>query len=277
LKRKKPLADWLKVLIDCAGNMKSAVIPLFGTAEAREGFGRGAGGDIKKRIDLAAEDALIETLKGHDVSCTLISEEAGVKQIGDRASGFYVVADPVDGTANASRGLPFAAISLAVSTKPMLSDVEVALVADVMRDAIYTAKKGEGAYKNEKKLKPSETARLEEAFVGVDFSTFRSKQVVDQLARVLEKTRHLRHLGANALEICYVADGTTDAFIDIRGKLRITDMAAAYLILLEARGVFTAPEGTALNVPLDPKQRVSFIASANKQIHDTIINMITKT
>jgi myo-inositol-1(or 4)-monophosphatase len=159
----------------------------------------------------------------------------------------------------------------------MLSGVEVAVVSDVLRDVIYTAKRNEGAYKNGAKLRPSETARLEEAFVGVDFSTFKSKQVVDQLTQVLERTRHLRHLGANALEICYVADGTTDAFIDIRGKLRITDIAAAYLILLEAGGVFTTPEGTTLNVPLDPKQRVSLVAAANKSMHDTIINMIRKT
>ena len=271
------MADWLNLLIECARNMKNVVAPLFGTFEAREGFGQGAGGDVKKRIDLVAEDALIETLQKHDMSCTLVSEESGVKQIGDRASELYVVADPVDGTANAARGLPFADISLALSTKPMLSGVEVAVVADVLRDVIYTAKKGEGAYKNGTKLKPSETARLEEAFVGVDFCTFKLGQVVDQLTEVLEKTRHVRHLGANALEICYVADGTTDVFIDIRGKLRITDIAAAYLILLEAGGVFTTPEGTTLNVPLDPKQRVSLVAAANKSIHDTIIRMIRKT
>jgi myo-inositol-1(or 4)-monophosphatase len=188
-----------------------------------------------------------------------------------------VVADPVDGTANAARGLPFAAISLAASTKPMLSGVEVAVVADVLRDVIYTAKKGKGAYKNGVKLKPSEIVKLEEAFVGVDFSTFTAEQLVDQLTEVLKRTRHLRHLGANALEICYVADGTTEAFIDIRGKLRITDIAAAYLILLEAGGVFTTPTGTTLNAPLDPKQRVSLIAAANKPIHEKIIHMIRRT
>jgi myo-inositol-1(or 4)-monophosphatase len=269
--------DWLKVLVECAENMKNAVTPLFGTSEAREGFGQGAGGDIKKRIDLAAEDALIETLHKHKVSCTLVSEEAGVKQIGDRVSEFYVVADPIDGTANAARGLPFADISLALSRKSMLSGVEVAVVADVLRDVIYTTKKGQGAHKNGTKLRPSETAKLEDAFVGVDFSTFNAKQLVEQLTEVLKRTRHLRHLGANALEICYVADGTTDAFIDIRGKLRITDIAAAYLILLEAGGAFTTPEGTTLNVPLDPKQRVSLIAAANKSIHDAIIRMIRRT
>jgi myo-inositol-1(or 4)-monophosphatase len=159
----------------------------------------------------------------------------------------------------------------------MLSGVEVAVVADVLRDVIYTTKKGQGAHKNGTKLRPSETAKLEDAFVGVDFSTFNAKQLVEQLTEVLKRTRHLRHLGANALEICYVADGTTDAFIDIRGKLRITDIAAAYLILLEAGGAFTTPEGTTLNVPLDPKQRVSLIAAANKSIHDAIIRMIRRT
>ena len=88
--------------------------------------------------------------------------------------------------------------------------------------------------------------------------------------RGLQKTKHLRHLGANALEICYVADGTTDAFIDIRGKLRVTDVAAAYLILLEAGGTMTSPEGKELSAPLTPTQQVSFIAAANKQLYEVI-------
>jgi len=87
---------------------------------------------------------------------------------------------------------------------------------------------------------------------------------------VLQKSRHLRHLGANALELCYVADGTTDAFIDLRSKLRVTDIAAAYLILLEAGGIMVTPEGTELNAPLDAAQRLSFIATANMPLHETI-------
>jgi len=59
--------------------------------------------------------------------------------------------------------------------------------------------------------------------------------------------------------------------------LRITDVAAAYLILLEAGGVFTTPEGAKFNAPLYPKQRVSLVAAANKSMHDTITNMIRKS
>jgi len=268
------LADWLTILKACAENMKRQIIPLVGSVEATRAFGTGAGGDIKKQIDMGAEKALIQTLQEHEVSCTLISEESGIIQIGEHPSNFFVTADPVDGTANAVRGLPFVDISLAVSRKPVLGAVDVALVADVLRDVIYVAEKDKGAYKNEQRIKPSDTDRLEEAVVGVDFSTFRSEELVNRLRGVLQRTRHLRHLGANALEICYVADGTSDAFIDVRGKLRITDIAAAYLILLEAGGVIATPEGERLNAPLDPKQRVSFIAAANKSMHDTIMTLM---
>jgi len=262
--------DWLRILKACSENMKKQVRPLFGSVEAKVEYGVGAGGDIKKQIDMVAENALFQTLQEYNVSCTIISEESGIKQIGSHPSQFYVTTDPVDGTTNAVRGLPFMDISIAVSKKPMLADVETALVADVLWNIIYTAEKGKGAYKNGKRIKPSETTTLEEAVVGVDFSNFKARSVVDTLIRILEKTRHLRHLGANALEICYVADGTTDAFLDIRGKLRVTDIAAAHLILLEAGGIITAPQSDKLNVPLDATQRVSFLAAANKPIYDTI-------
>jgi fructose-1,6-bisphosphatase/inositol monophosphatase family enzyme len=71
-----------------------------------------------------------------------------------------------------------------------------------------------------------------------------------------------------------VADGTTDAFIDIRGKLRATDMAAAWLITEEAGAKMTTPDGKPLNVRLSPKQTVAFIAVANQKIHKTILNLI---
>jgi len=264
------LVDWLTVLKACSESMKKQVRPLFGSVGAKVGFGVGAGGDVKKQIDLVAENALFETLQDHGVSCTVISEEAGVKQIGAQPSQFYVTADPVDGTTNAVRGLPFIDISIAVSKTPLLDAVDTALVTDVLRDITFTAEKGRGAQRNGESIRPSDITTLEEGVVGVDFSTFKARQVVNQLIKILEKTRHLRHLGANALELCYVADGTTDAFIDIRGKLRVTDIAAAYLILLEAGGIITSPEGEKLNAPLTATQRVSFVAAANKSMCETI-------
>jgi len=256
--------------------MKKAILSLYQTTEASRGLGLGAGGDVKKKIDLAAEKALIDTLQEYDTSCTLISEESGTRKIGKEPSKYTVITDPLDGTTNALRGLPFMATSLAVSRGSYLKDVETALVTDVIHNVTYTAQRGQGAFKNNEEIEPSKASSLEEAVIGVDFNTFKAGEIVDQMIGVFERTRHLRHLGANALEICYVADGTTDAFIDLRGKLRVTDVAAAQLILREAGGMITTPEGKDLDAPLSAAQRVSFIATANKTIYDKILKLLKK-
>jgi len=254
--------------------MRKEVLAFFGSADAAIEFGTGAGGDVMKKIDLVAEKALIDVLEDHETSCTIISEETGTKKIGPQPSEFYLTTDPLDGTTNAVRGLPFMATSIAVSRVPYLHDVETALVSDLFHNITYTAQRDQGAYRNGKRTKPSMTSFLEEAVVGVDFNTLRIGELVASLEGVLMKTRNLRHLGANALEICYVADGTTDAFIDIRGKLRVTDVAAAYLILLEAGGIMVTPEGTELSVPLAATQRVSFVAAANTKLYETIRRLL---
>ena len=110
--------------------------------------------------------------------------------------------------------------------------------------------------------------------VGLDVNSYKIKEIASKLTDLIQKTTHIRHFGANALELCYVADGKTEAFVDIRGKLRTTDLAAAYLIVKEAGGAVTTPTGEALNVNLDPKQTVKFVASGNPQIHKTILSLV---
>jgi myo-inositol-1(or 4)-monophosphatase len=185
-----------------------------------------------------------------------------------------VTVDPIDGTTNLVRGLPFYASSIAVSAKPVFSSVYAALVADLFHDTTYTAQTGKGAYRDGEKIKSSALVSLDEAVVGLDLNTYKVREIAPQLARLIEETKHIRHFGANALELCYVAEGLTDAFVDIRGKLRTTDMAAGFLILREAGGIITTPEGKALDVKLDPKQKVKFVASGNTQIHKTILSLI---
>ena len=266
--------NWLDILKECSQKMRKEVLAFFGSPDAGIGFGIGAGGDTMKKIDLVAEKALIDVLEDHKASCTLISEETGIKKIGSQPSEFYVTTDPVDGTTNAVRGIPFIATAIAVSKAPYLKDVETALVSDLFHNVTYTAQRNQGAYRNEERIESSKTSSLEEALVGVDFNTLRIKELAANLEEVLIRTRHLRHLGANALEICYVADGTTDAFLDTRGKLRVTDVAASYLILLEAGGIMVTPEGEELNVPLAATQRMSFVAAANKKLYETIRRLL---
>jgi len=267
--------DPLGLLETCGQRIREAVLPLLGTKEAQEVFGRGAGGDPLKKIDLEAERALLTALKEEDVSCTIVSEESGLIKLGATPENLYVVVDPVDGTTNALRGIPFAVTSIAIAKKPNLKHVEAGLVLDLIHNQKYFAQKGRGAFKEHERIKPSTVKTLEKAMVGLDFNTYRVKELAQKLTRVLEKTKHVRHFGANALEVCYVADGTSEAFIDLRGKLRVTDVAAAYLILREAGGIMTTPKGEEMDVPLNLEERVSFIAAGNTDIYKEIRELLT--
>jgi len=271
----KAQTDWLKILVHCKDNVKTHIQPhLRNLGEPQPDLGKGAGGDPMKPVDLAAEKAIVEILQEHGVSFTLISEESGVKEFGEKPKQCYVTVDPIDGTTNLVRGLPFYASSIAISTMPALSTVFAALVTDLFHDTTYTALEGKGAYRNGKKITPSALTSLEEAVIGLDLNSYNVKEIAPQLTSLIQKTQHIRHFGANALELCYVADGLTDAFVDIRGRLRVTDIAAGFLIVKEAGGTITAPEGHALDVKLDPKQKIKFIASGNKQMHKTILSLV---
>jgi len=267
--------DWLKILVHCKDNVKVHIHPHLKTlSEPQPDLGKGAGGDPMKPVDLAAEKAIVEILRQHGISLTLISEESGVKEFGEKPKQCYVTVDPIDGTTNMVRGLPFYASSIAISTIPALSTVFAALVTDLFHDITYTALEGKGAYRNGKKITPSALTSLEEAVIGLDLNSYKVKEIAPQLTNLIQKTKHIRHFGANALELCYVADGLTDAFVDIRGKLRVTDIAAGFLIVKEAGGTITAPAGHALDVKLDPKQKIKFISSGNMQIHKTILSLV---
>jgi myo-inositol-1(or 4)-monophosphatase len=267
--------NWEEILKQCKNQVQASIRPCLKTIkDPQPNLGIGAGGDVMKPVDLAAETAIVETLKEHGISFTLISEESGVKKFGSKAESCYVTLDPIDGSTNFMHGLPFYACSIAVSRNRTLKDVYAGLVVDLAHDVTYTAFENKGAYRDGKKIETSKTDALEEAVVGLDLNTYKVKEIVPKLTDLISKTKHIRHFGANALELCFVANGLTDAFVDIRGKLRTTDVAAGFLILKEAGGIVTKPDNQELNVELDPKQTVSFVASGNMEIHKKIISLV---
>ncbi len=255
--------------------MKTHLRPLLNTLkEPQPDLGVGAGGDPMKLVDLAAEKAIIEVLLENNVSFMLVSEESGIKEFGTTPSECYVTVDPIDGTTNLVRGLPFYCSSVAVSRKPTLSAVFAASVTDLFHNVSYTAFEGKGAFRDGKRIVTSSVTSLDEAVIGLDLNTYRVKAVAPQLSDLIQATKHIRHFGANALELCYVADGLTDAFVDIRGKLRTTDVAAGFFILKEAGGIVTSPKDEPVDVKLDPKQTLKFVASGNRDIHEKILKLI---
>jgi len=267
--------NWFEILTDCKNNVKKAIKPHLKTLnEPQPDLGKGAGGDAMKPVDLAAEKAIVNTLQSHGISFSLISEESGFEEYGNNSKECYVTIDPIDGTTNLVRGLPFYASSIAVSRKPVISEVYAALVTDLYHDITYMAQESKGAYRDGEKIKTSQVTSLQEAVIGMDLNTYKVAEIAPKLTELINQTKHIRHYGANALELCYVANGLTDAFVDIREKLRTTDVAAGFLIIKEAGGLITDVENQSVNVKLDPRQTLKFIASGNTKIHENILRLV---
>ena len=269
--------NWAKILYRCKEKIRSNISPhLENSFEVQPDLGKGAGGDPIKLVDLAAERAIIKTLLDHKIAFTLISEESGVKKFEGSSQHFYVTVDPIDGTTNLVHEIPFFCSSIAISKKPMLSSVSVAMVVDFVHDITYFAEKGQGAYSNGKRVTSSKCNFLKDAIIGLDLNDAKTDDFIPRIMNLVKQIKHIRHLGANALEICYVADGKIEAFIDIRGKLRATDLAASYLILNESDGLLTTIDNTPLEAKLDPQTRINFIASGNSRINEKILNLLKK-
>jgi len=270
------MVDWLNLFMDAATAIRKEVGPMLGTAQARETRGRGAGGDVAHSVDIAAENIVIRRLEKERMPCVLISEEIGTRLInGDGPD--HVVLDPVDGTTNALRYIPFSSTSIAHATGPWLRDVDVGLVMDLYSGMVFTAKKGEGAYLNGSKVTASKLVGLEDAIISVELDYPKRARTLTRIyLPLMERTLKLRHLGSTALEIAYVASGALDAFVDMRGLTRSVDLAAATLIAREAGGLVVTPDGGELNMELKATARSSLIASGNRQLAGEIVELLRK-
>jgi len=264
--------DWSEILREVAENVKNEVNKALGSKDASEDLGIGAGGDATKKIDYIAEKTVFDALNNLNVSCILISEESGVKKIGDKPEEFLIL-DPLDGTVNALRGVKFYCCSLAVSKTWFLNGVYAGLIMNLVDGDVYYAEKGKGAYLNEEKIHTSNMENLKEALIGLDLCFLNNEENIKRLVKLLVYAFHTRHFGANALELCQIASGVIDAFIDARNRIRAVDIAAGQLIVKEAGGIIVSLNGEELNMKVTPEEKTSFIATANNQLCKEILKV----
>lgn len=286
----------LDILIESSKNVYSEIKDLLGTSEGASKISLGAGGDISRKIDIVAEKAVLNTIKSSNISPVIIGEECGIVNLNKSYSSSsppsssssssnnndngFVIMDAVDGTTNAIRGIPFSCCSLAFANEFKLSSVTDAVVLDLFTGDIYSASKQKGSFFNNKKISVrnekdfSSITSLEDlksidVLIGTNVSGV-PPDILDEISKVISFSSHIRHFGANALELCYFARGFMDAYIDIRGKIRSTDMAAAYLIAKEAGGKLYSSSGQELDSELGLKNKLSFYAVSNKRLFDLI-------
>lgn len=187
--------------------------------------------DYVTEIDRKSEALIVETILKHFPDHHIMAEESANGALGE---GFTWIIDPLDGTTNFIHGFPFVAVSIGVCQdgKQVLG-----LVLDPIRQELFTARLGGGAYLNGSPIRVREVPHLGDALVATGFP-FRSRDLLEAYLSVFRGVFHrvsgIRRAGAAALDLAYVAAGRVDGFWE--PGLAPWDVAAGSLIILEAGG-----------------------------------------
>ncbi|MEM1509586.1 MAG: inositol monophosphatase family protein [Thermofilaceae archaeon] len=233
--------------------------------EGVEEVGRGSGGDVALKGDLIAEETIIETLKREVESFKLVSEEAGEKNYGQ--CELYFIVDPLDGSRNYKRGLPFFATSVAAAKGPSLKDVLAGAIYAPMLGLEFYAGKGKGAYLNGRKVRMAQDSEM---VVAVN-TTPKAYFLPHMLTLALSiKGVVIRALGAASLEIAGVATGWLSAYIDPWFAVRVVDVAAALLLAAEA-GAYVSVKGSLTNPPsLSLRERLHVLVANSEHVAELL-------
>jgi len=254
----------INFLKQIAINVFDSVKPFIGTKEGAVKSKRGAGGDLSMKIDLIAEEVIVDNLKKANVDLLLISEELGEKYIGVEDKAKYnqnvLIVDPIDGSNNAARGVPYCSVSIAYAIGKRVSDIKRAVVLNLITKDIYWAEKGKGAYYNDSPICVSDLDISQKCFFEFNLPMKNLMKNLQTLTPLIRSFYKIRILGSSALTLCQIACGNMEAFINLREGNRLVDVAAGILILKEAGGKIFSLGGQNIDIELSINTKFPFIA-----------------
>jgi myo-inositol-1(or 4)-monophosphatase len=261
------LTDWQELLTGATALVQKACASLASGKDRARALGRGASGDETLAADREAERLILEALLPVQ-GLRVLSEEAG--EVGPKRSRYLAVVDPLDGSSNFARGIPFYCSSICIIGGTRLRGAEAAVVRNLTNGDVYYAERTAGASKNGRPLRPSQAEELSGAIAAFDLSGTESEGI-ERVGPLLSKLRRVVHFGANALEMCMVSDGAVDCFLDLRGRMRVTDVAGAYLIAKETGIPVTTEGGDEIDPPLDLKSGIRVVTAGNQKLQDRLL------
>lgn len=253
----------LNVMMKTARKAGRALLRDFGEVEQLQVSRKGPG-DFVSRADRKAEETIREALMEARPSYGFLGEEGG--EIAGKDPTRRWIVDPLDGTTNFLHGLGHWAVSIALEHK---GEIVAGVIYDPVRDEMFLAEKGEGAFINEARLRVSARNRVSDCLfsTGLPFAG-RSDlpETLQDLARILPACTGVRRFGAAALDLAYVAAGRYDGFWERR--LHAWDMAAGIVIVKEAGG-FVEPLNPSGNVLEDGE-----IIAANAEVFESFAKIV---
>jgi myo-inositol-1(or 4)-monophosphatase len=256
-------ADWLEVCRDAARGVGRVLSELPTRLEREPPLGEGEGGDETTAVDAAAEAAVVERLEAVPTGFTLVSEELGHRVFGDGGDGLVVVCDPIDGSLNAKRGIPFFSLSLAVASGPTMDDVELGFVHDFGSGEEWVAERGKGSFLEGSPLAgpgPKEWIEI------LSLEATRTDLVAEQVAGMVGFAVRARVMGSLAISLCHLAAGRVDAVVSLK-PARSVDIAAAQLLVRERGLAIELPEAPLFGAtPLDLIARSRVVAAGTPEL-----------
>jgi len=223
-------------------------------------------GDYVSAADKKAEKILHEALAKARPGYGFVMEESGVIEGSDASHRWHI--DPLDGTQNFLHAIPHAAISVALEREGTLV---AGVVYDFIKDELFIAEKGQGAYLNNRRIRVSARRSNAEALIGTGIPHIGKgghAEFQRELAQVMTSFANVRRLGAAALDLAYVACGRLDAFWE-RG-LNSWDIAAGAVIVREAGGFISDTAGRDFTV--DTRD----VCAGNEAIHAALVAALKK-
>jgi myo-inositol-1(or 4)-monophosphatase len=232
--------------------------------------------DLVTEADIAAEQLIVETIQERFPDHAIVAEEGsnGARERfrsdleGNGGQPVWLV-DPLDGTVNYAHGYPVWGVSLALVKA---GRVMVATSYDVLRDELYWAERGGGAWCNGRRLHVSAVTRLGDALVATGFAYRRATledNNLDEFGRVMPRVQGVRRAGAAVLDLAHVAAGRLDGYWEMH--LQPWDWAAGWLLVEEAGGKVTDLDGRPWTLA------ATRIAASNGPLHDNLLELICGT
>ncbi|MGN1401855.1 MAG: inositol monophosphatase family protein [Bacillus sp. (in: firmicutes)] len=218
--------------------------------------------NIDKEVEAFFYEKITDSYPGH----VILGEESAHKEKIDLTNGTVWIIDPIDGTLNFIHQQREFAVSIGVYENGV---GKVGLIYDVMRDEMYVAITGQGAYLNGERLHRLEEGQLSESLIGLNaFWLLNSKSIPSSgLKRIVQQSRGIRSYGSAALEITSVVSGRIDGYISL--NLASWDIAGGMVLLNEVGAIFSDGGGKAI----DLNGKTTFV-TAKPGLYDELMSVL---
>ncbi|MBM9591637.1 inositol monophosphatase [Leptospira sp. 201903075] len=218
--------------------------------------------NLVTEADLKAESMILDEIQKNYPTDGILSEERGKIE---GKSGYTWVVDPLDGTTNYTHGLPLYGISVGVVETETMTPL-IGMVFFPELNTYYHAIKGQGAFREKTPIQVSKTPSLKDSLFVTGFPYDRNLSLdtlMQYYKSILQKSRGIRRTGAATLDLCWLAEGKFEGYYEL--GLKPWDMAAAGLVVLEAKGKITSMDGNDFSI-MNPS-----LLATNGLVHEYLL------